>query len=225
MTRLLKLLEPFCLLAVPSVLLLCAWTGAEHTALLTFVAVVFSFVPFFWRFERQRPSPQTILPVVVLSAVAAAGRVLFAMLPNVKPMAAVVIVAGLCLGRQSGFLTGALAALASNFFFGQGPWTPWQMYALGLIGYLAGVLRTVLQNNRPAACLFGFFSVLLYGLILDSWYVVGFIQPLTWPAALAAYAAGIPFTLFHAVSTVLFLLLIQKSWTRKIRRIQQKFGL
>lgn len=225
MTRLLKLLELFCLLAVPGVLLLCVWAGTVHTALLTFVTVVFSFVPFFWRFERQRPSPQTILPVVVLAAVAAVGRVLFAMLPNVKPMAAVVIVAGLCLGRQSGFLTGALAALASNFFFGQGPWTPLQMYALGLIGYLAGILQMVLQNKCIVSCLFGFFSVLLYGLILDSWYVVGFIQPLTWPAALTAYAAGLPFTLVHAVSTVLFLLLIQKSWTRKIRRIQQKFGL
>lgn len=225
MTRLLKLLEPLSLLTVPAVLLFCAWTQAERSALLTLLTVALSFVPFFWRFERQRPTPQTILPIVVLAAVAAVGRVLFAMLPSVKPTAAVVIIAGLCLGRQSGFLTGALAALASNLFFGQGPWTAWQMYALGLIGYLAGILQPVLEKRKAATILFGFFSVLLYGLILDSWYVVGFVQPFSPKGALAAYAAGLPFTLVHAVSTVLFLLLIQKSWSRKIRRIQQKFGL
>lgn len=219
-------MEGLLLLLVPGVLVLCALVQWEQTALLSLMAVIAAVVPFFWQFERKKPRPRDIMPVVVLAAVAAAGRVLFTPIPQVKPVSAIVIIAGICLGRQSGFMTGALAALASNMFFGQGPWTPWQMYAWGLIGYLAGVLEEQGGFRRPLAVyVYGFLSGLLYGLILDSWYIVGFISPITWPSALAGYAAGLPFSLLHGAATVVFLLPLYQPWKRKIGRIQQKFGL
>lgn len=218
--------EGVLLLLVPGVLLLCTLLQWEQTALLSMLAVIAAVVPFFWQFERKKPRPRDIMPVVVLAAVAAAGRVLFTPIPQVKPVSAIVIIAGICLGRQSGFMTGALAALASNMFFGQGPWTPWQMYAWGLIGYLAGILEERGAFHRPwAVYTYGFLSGLLYGFILDSWYIVGFISPVTWPSALAGYAAGLPFSLLHAAATVVFLLPLFQPWKRKIGRIQQKFGL
>ncbi len=237
-----RLLELLALLAVPGMLFTCAALRIEQAALLTLVTVVLSLLLFFLRFEHARPRPRDILPIVVLASLAAAGRVLFAALPNVKPVTAIVIVAGVCLGRQGGFLTGALAALASNLFFGQGPWTPWQMYAWGVIGYLAGLLRPLLApqpksdaaqglfrltpwRTPPTVYLFGFFAALLYGFLLDSWYITGYISPLTWQAALAGYAAGLPFSLLHAVATVLFLLPIYAPWCRKIARIQRKYGI
>ena len=223
--KVLAWMEPVLLVLVPAVLILCAYFQVENTALLSLMTVVLALVPYFLRFERRHPRPRDIMPIVVLAAIAAVGRILFAPFPNVKPVTAIVIVSGACLGPQSGFLTGALAGLSSNLFFGQGPWTPWQMYAWGLAGYLAGLLgRWGLLQKKGVVYGFGFVSALFYGFILDSWYIVGFVSPITWQSGLAGYGAGLPFSLAHAVATVVFLLPIFRPWCKKIHRIQQKYG-
>lgn len=89
---------------------------------------------FFFSFERRKPSVKDILPVVVMVAVASAGRVVFNFLPQIQPVTAIVIIMGVYCGKQTGFLTGSLCALVSNLFLGQGPWTPFQMLAWGQIG-------------------------------------------------------------------------------------------
>ncbi len=164
-----RLIEIVAMCAVPVVLVICAAVGLELAALLSFVVVLAALLLFFVGFERgetdtREASPKggvdqaenvapakprrfiaaprlhDMMPVVVLAALAAAGRILFSPFPDLKPVSAIAIIAGIMFGRRSGFMVGALAALASNFFFGQGAWTPWQMYAWGLVGYLAGVL-------------------------------------------------------------------------------------
>ena len=130
--RILALLEVPALVAVPLVLGACAYFQVEQGALLTVIVAFAAVGVFFASFEASRPALRQIMPTV--------GRVLFAPIPDFKPVSAICILAGAVFGRRSGFLVGALAALVSNFFFGQGPWTPWQMYAWGLVGYLAGVL-------------------------------------------------------------------------------------
>ncbi|MFR1638670.1 MAG: DUF6580 family putative transport protein [Eggerthellaceae bacterium] len=162
----------------------------------------------------------------MLGALAAAGRILFAPVPDFKPVSALCILAGAVFGRRSGFMVGALAALVSNFFFGQGPWTPWQMYAWGLVGYLAGVLadRGWLART-PVLCSYGFLSGLLYGLLLNSWYIVGFVHPITWPAVVAAYAVALPFDAVHGAATAAFLLILYAPWRRKLERIKRKHAL
>ncbi len=133
-------LEAVSLAAVPAVLAACAVSGVEQTALLSMLVVLAALLLFFAAFEGGSPRMRDIMPTVVLAALAAAGRILFAPFPDFKPVSAIAIIAGVAFGRRSGFMVGALAALASNFFFGQGPWTPWQMYAWGLVGYLAGLI-------------------------------------------------------------------------------------
>ena len=166
------------------------------------------------------------MPTVVLAALAAAGRILFAPFPDFKPVSAICILAGAVFGRRSGFLVGALAALVSNFFFGQGPWTPWQMYAWGLVGYVAGVLADRGWLDRTVVlCAYGFASSLAYGLVLNSWYVVGFVHPVTLPAVAVAFAAAIPFDVAHGVATVLFLLALYAPWRKKLERIKCKYAL
>ena len=132
--------EIVAIVATPAVLAVCAIANFEQTALLTLVVVLASIGVFFASYEASRPRLRDIMPTVVLAALAAAGRILFAPIPDFKPVSAIAIIAGVAFGRKSGFMVGALAALASNFFFGQGPWTPWQMYAWGLVGYGAGLL-------------------------------------------------------------------------------------
>ena len=225
MARALRVLEPLCLLLVPAMLLCCALMGWQHTALLSTLVVLLALLPFFLRFERQRPRPRDLMPIVVLAAVAAVGRALFAPLPNFKPVSAIIIVGAVCFGRQSGFLIGALAALASNLFFGQGAWTPWQMYAWGLRGYVAGALASTKLFRRPwVGLLYGFLASFGYGFLMNSWMLFSFVHPVTWQAALATYGAALAFDAAHAVSTVAFLSVTLLPWQKELRRIRQKYG-
>jgi energy-coupling factor transport system substrate-specific component len=131
MKQLLKQLEIPALVGVPVVLLLCAFFRVAQTAVLSLGIVLVALLIFFVNYETAKPALRQIMPTVVLGALAAAGRILFAPIPNFKPVTALCILAGVVFGRRAGFMVGALAALVSNFFFGQGPWTPWQMFALG----------------------------------------------------------------------------------------------
>lgn len=221
-----KIIERVTLIALPILMFLCVYYEVEQTALLTLLAAILANIPFFINFEKSRPKPRHILPIVVMSALATGGRILFTPIPHVKPVSAIVIVTGIAFGRRSGYLTGALTALASNMFMGQGPWTPWQMFAWGLIGYLSGVMESRdLFRNRWVVYGYGFVSGLLFGLIMDSWHIISFVSPLTWKGALTAYGSGFFFNLAHSFATVIFLVPILGPWTRKLTRIKHKFGL
>ena len=214
--------EAVALVAVPIALAVCGIARFEHTALLCLAVAIASLLLFFAGYERRAPSLRQTMPVVVMAAVAAAGRILFAPLPSVKPVSAIAIIAGAVFGRQAGFLTGALAALVSNFFFGQGPWTPWQMYAWGIIGWLAGFLahNTHLFDRAGGIYVFGAASGLIFGLFLNLWSILGFLGVQT-PAQLAAvWAAAIPFDIVHSVATVIFLVALWAPWKRKLERIK-----
>lgn len=224
--RVLAALEAPALACVPLALGACAYFQVEQAALLTVIVALAAVGVFFAGFEASRPALRQIMPTVVLAALAAAGRVLFAPIPDFKPVSAICILAGAVFGRRSGFLVGALAALVSNFFFGQGPWTPWQMYAWGLVGYLAGVLADRGWLDRlPVLVAYGFLSGPLYGLLLNGWYVIGFVHPLTWPAALVAFGIALPFDTLHGAATVAFLLALYAPWRRKLERIKRKYAL
>lgn len=212
-------------LLVPAAMIACILLQSLQTALLSTLVLLAAMTPFFLAFERQKPRPRDFMPVVVLTALSVTGRLLFAALPNFKPVSAIVILAGVCFGRQSGFLTGALSALVSNLFFGQGPWTPWQMYAWGLMGYVAGALASTKLFRRPwAVLLYGFLASFGYGFLMNSWTLFSFVQPVTWQAALATYGAALAFDATHAVSTVAFLSVTLLPWQKELRRIRQKYG-
>ena len=224
MSRILKWLQPLCLVAVPAALAACALTGQENSALLTTLVAMAALIPFFLRFERRRARPRDILPIVVLAAVAALGRTLMGALPNIHPVSAIVIVGAVCFGRESGFLTGAVAALASNLFLGQGAWTPWQMYAWGMMGYLSGLLAPWLKERRLGAAVYGAVVSVAFGMIMDTWFLLGFVRPLTPASVIAAYAAGAGMNLLHAASTAVFVLAFFP-WVRKLERIKIKYGI
>lgn len=212
-------------LLVPAAMIACILLQSRQTALLSTLVLMAALAPFFLSFERRKPRPRDFMPVVVLTALSVTGRLLFAALPNFKPVSAIVILAGVCFGRQSGFLTGALSALVSNLFFGQGPWTPWQMYAWGLMGYAAGMLAPTKLFRRPWAILaYGFTASFGYGFLLNSWALFSFVQPVTWQSALATYGAALAFDASHAASTVVFLSVTLLPWQKELRRIRQKYG-
>ncbi len=220
------------LLAVPLVMAVLSLAGLAQSALLMLLVVVLVLALFFAGYEASAPALRQIMPTLVLAALAAAGRILFGPIPDFKPVSAIAIIAGASLGRRNGFMVGALAALTSNFFFGQGMWTPWQMYAWGVVGYLGGALADAGAFERAtggvrlwALLTYGFASGLIYGVIINTYDVIGFVQPLTWAGALARVAAAVPFDLMHSFSTCVFLAALYAPWRRRIDRVVRKYDL
>ena len=129
-------------------------------------------------------------------------------------------------GPEAGFLTGAIAALASNLFFGQGPWTPWQMFAWGLIGFLAGLLsKAGLLKKKWQLIVFGICCGYIYGWILNIWSGAGFVYGLSWESYISLCITSLLPDGIHSAATVIFLLLLSDSWGAKLRRVKDKFGI
>jgi energy-coupling factor transport system substrate-specific component len=218
------LLQTVFLLAVPVGMGLCVALQLEQAAIFSTLMTVLPLLYFFFSFERSKILKE-IIPIVVLASVAIAARILFAPLPSFKPVFAILIVAGVCFGRDSGFIIGALTALVSNIFFGQGPWTPWQMYAFGLIGFLAGVIgQTKLAEKKWPIFIYAAAVSVLFSLIMDSWFVLGFVRPLSLASITTAYLASTPMTVSYIVSSIIFLSLIYLPWHKKLKRIKEKYG-
>lgn len=220
------------LLAVPVVMAAALVAGIEQAALAMLVVVALVLALFFAGYEASRPGLRQIMPTLVLAALAAAGRILFGPIPDFKPVSAIAIIAGATLGRRNGFMVGALAALTSNFFFGQGMWTPWQMYAWGVVGYVGGLLAHAGAFGRadgnvrmPALLAYGAASGLLYGVIINAYDVIGFVQPLTVAGVIARVSAAVPFDLTHSAATCVFLAALYVPWTRRIDRVVRKYDL
>lgn len=187
-----------------------------------------TMLPFLLVFEHRKPMARELVLLATLSALAVAGRAAFFMLPQFKPVVAIVILTAVTLGPEAGFLVGAVSGFVSNFFFGQGPWTPWQMFSFGIVGFLAGILavRGILPKKRWALCLYGgIATVVIYGGIMNFSSAILFGGKLTVKSLLAIYASGIPFDLIHGASTVIFLFFLANPMMEKIGRVQKKYGL
>jgi energy-coupling factor transport system ATP-binding protein len=196
-----------------------------------FIAILIileTMLPFGLVFESRKPQARELVVIAALCAIAVAGRAAFFMLPQFKPVVALVIISGVAFGGEAGFLVGAMTGFVSNMFFGQGPWTPWQMFAFGIIGFLAGVLfrKGLLRRNRAVLSVFGALTTLIiYGGIMDTSQIVMYQSAPSSAMFLAAYFQGLPFNLIHAAATVVFLLIVANPMLEKLDRIKLKYGL
>lgn len=187
-----------------------------------------TLLPFMLSFEKRKPKARELVIISVLCALAVAGRAVFYNFPQFKPVLAVVIIAGVTFGCETGFMVGTVTAFVSNFFFGQGPWTPWQMFALGVAGFLAGLLfyRGLLPQKRSVLCIFGFaVTLVLYGTIMNISSVLMYQEAVNLKMLLASVSAGLPFDFVHALSTAVFLFLISRVMIEKIERVKTKYGI
>lgn len=201
------------------------WRLHYAVSLLIIVCIM---IPFFMVFEKRKPQARELIVIATLAAIAVAGRAAFFMLPQFKPVCAIVIIAGVCFGAESGFLVGAVSGFVSNFFFEQGAHTPWQMFCFGIIGFIAGLLfkKGLLKRNRPALCMYGGFSVfLIYGGIINISTMLSAGTAINWPAVLARYISAVPMDLIHAGATVFFLFVLSQPMIEKLERIKTKYGL
>ncbi len=196
-----------------------------------FISLIMIFetlIPFFAVFESRKPKARELVVISVLCALAVAGRAAFFAIPQFKPVIALVVISAVCFGGETGFFVGAITGFVSNFFFGQGPWTPWQMFAFGMIGFLTGVLfkKGFLPKTRLSLALFGFVvTIVIYGGIMNPATVLMAQNSPTFASIAAAYLAGLPFDLIHAFSTAFFLWCISGEMIEKLVRIKIKYGL
>ena len=204
------------------------WFGDRKYYFVSLLIILETMLPFAMVFESRKPQARELVVIAALTAIAVAGRAAFFMLPQFKPVAALVIISGVAFGGEAGFLVGALTGFVSNMFFGQSPLTPWQMFAFGIIGFIAGTAfrKGLLTRSREALCVFGFLSsLLIYGGIMNAAVVLTSQAELTKGMFYAAYIQGIPFDLVHGAATVTFLLVAEKPMLEKLDRIKTKYGL
>lgn len=197
----------------------------KHYAWIALCVSILSCLPLFICFERKDSTAKELITLAVLVAVSAAGRFAFAWVPGFKPVTAITVISAMYLGREAGFVVGSLSAVVSNFYFGQGPWTPFQMFAWGFLGFLAGILANSLKRNKVWMSLYGVLAGVLFSLIMDVWSTLWADGGFNLSRYLASCISALPFTIEYAVSNVIFLLLLAKPIGDKLERIKRKYGL
>ena len=199
--------------------------GEKQYAFISLCVAVLSCIPFFLRFERSENDVRRLILIAVMVALSVIGRFLFTPLPGFKPVTAMVVITAMYFGSEAGFMTGALSAIISNFYFGQGPWTPFQMFSWGLIGLIAGIIADPLKRSRVVLVVYAILSGVLYSLLMDVWTVLWADGYFNFPHYLAAVVSAAQFTAVYAVSNVVFLLVFAKPIGRILARIRSKYGL
>lgn len=204
--------------------------GDKKYFFISLLVLLEAMLPFFVSFEDRKPKVRDIVTLAVMCALAVTGRTAFFMLPNFTPVMAIVIIAGVAFGCEGGFITGAMTMFVSNFIMGQGPWTPWQMFAMGLVGFLAGLFfagSSVRTRNmtKLGLCIFGaLICIVVYGGIMNPASVIMWQPNVNFSMIMASYVTGFPFDLAQATATVIALWLVARPLLEKLDRVRIKFG-
>lgn len=208
-------------LAAVGVLLL----EGRNYALISALIAMAACAAFFLSFERKETGTRRVMVIAALTALSVAGRFIFAFIPAFKPVTAMVVISALYMGSEAGFLVGALTAVVSNLYFGQGPWTPFQMLAWGLVGLFAGLLSKTLKKNRVLLSVYGVLAGIAYSLMMDVWTVCWYDGGFNPSLYLTSLVASLPHTVAYAVSNVIFLLALTGPIGEKLERLQKKYGI
>ncbi len=216
----LRIIIPFA--AIPALVLLGVYAFEDKFyAYISLVITILAIILFISGFEQRKIGTRRMVLVVVLTVMSVIGR----FFPIIKPVTALTIIAGMYLGSEAGFLVGAMSAVISNFFWGQGPWTPFQMFAWGMIGLLAGLFSGILRRNRIVLYIAGAFSGVLFSMIMDIWTVLWYNNGFDLNLYLTAISTAVPMTLVYAVSNVIFLIVLAGPIGKKLDRIKTVYGI
>jgi len=185
-----------------------------------------SCIPFFIRFEKGKSGAREIVVIAVMTAFSVIGRLIFSPVPGFKPVTAITIIAGIALGAESGFMVGSLTAIVSNIFFGQGPWTPFQMFVWGVLGFLSGLIFYKKQtSNRFILAVIGLVGGIAYSMLMDIWTTLSMEGTFNISRYLFYISSSLPFMAIYALSNVVFLFVLAKPFLEKLNRIKTKYGI
>lgn len=215
----LQYLIPFVLIPA-SVAVSAVFFEGQRYLIISLGIAVLALVLFMTGFEKRNIGSRRMVITAIMTALAVFGR----FIPLFKPITAICVMTAVYLGAQAGFLCGAMSVLISNIWFGQGPWTPFQMLGFGLIGLFAGYLSRVLIKHDLLLLLYGVVAGIAYSFIMDVWTVLWYAGSFEWGLYTAALVSAAPFTLLYAVSNVVFLLILRKPVGNKLNRVKIKYG-
>ncbi|MBQ2251336.1 MAG: ECF transporter S component [Clostridia bacterium] len=187
---------------------------------ISFFIALLTVCLFITGFEKKKTGTRRLILVSIMIALSVVGR----FIPFFKPVTALTIISAMYLGGESGFMVGSLSALLSNFSFGQGPWTPFQMLAWGLLGLVAGFLAKPLKANKVFLLIFGVISGIIFSIIMDVWMALSYSDTLNFQFFLSSFITAIPHTVLYSVSNFVFLLILSKPFGEKLERIKVKYG-
>ena len=215
--------------AIPATVYFSYLLGDRNLYIASVIIMILAMVPFFVSFEGSKPDARYLAILAVLTAIAVISRVAFIWLPSFKPMAGVIIMIAMSFGPQAGFMSGALSMIVSNIIFGQGPWTPWQMFCYGLIGFIAGFLgrsRILSEKHVIRTSIVSFILVfILSGLVLDTCSVFLMTSSISWQSAIAIYLGGIVPNLTNSLASSLCIFFLLKPFMAILNRLKLKYGL
>ena len=201
----------------------CPLNAFLNWGLIATILVVLAIIAFFFEFDAAALGSKEVALVAMLGTMSAVLRVPFAAIPSVQPCTFLLICSGYVFGPVAGFMVGAMTALVSNFFLGQGPWTPYQMLAWGLVGVSAALLRRF-RLGALWLVLFGVVWGYLYGWIMNVWYWASFVYPLNLRTLLAYQMSTVWFDTFHALGNALFLGLFGTKTIGILERFRRRFN-
>ncbi len=216
-----------CFLLIPATLYLGAQLPGRSYYITGTLIIIELMIPFFMAFEGRKPQARELVVIAVMCAIAIAGRVAIP-IPNFKATFALIMLAGIAFGPEAGFMVGAITAFASNFFYGQGAYTPWQMFGYGAGGMLAGFCfaKGRLPQKPLVMAVFGFLATILWvGPLLDCSHIFLMVSVINWDSIIAAFVSGFPVNLSQAICTVLVMLLFARPLLDKLDRIKVKYGM
>lgn len=198
---------------------------ASQYQIVSMLIVIGACLPIYYRYERKQVNMKELVLIAILTAIAVLGRFLFYMIPAVTPMTAIIIISGICLGAEAGFLIGSLSAITSNMLFGQGPWTPFQMFSWGFIGLVAGLpwLQKVLKKSYLFLILYGILAGFFFSFFMDLWTVFSIDRYFSWSRYLALLLSAAPYTMSYCFSNAFFSCLLFRSIQTKLQRILIKY--
>lgn len=215
-----KISVPFLLIPVLVILGAAVFEERRHLIVSTGVAVL-ALLLFAAGYEKKPTGSRRMIIASVMTALCIAGR----FIPVFKPITALTVITAIYLGGEAGFLVGAMSALLSNFYFGQGPWTPFQMLAWGMIGLLAGLLANPLKQYKWLLLAYGVLAGVLYSLVMDIWTVIWYDGSFRAELYLAAFVTALPHTIMYSVSNFIFLWFAAKPFGEKLERVKIKYGI
>ncbi len=218
--NILKVIIPFVIVPVLVFLGAIVFDEKKHL-LISFGVALLAVLLFIAGFEKKVTGSRRMVIVAVMIALCIVGR----FIPFFKPVTALTIITAIYLGGESGFLVGALAAVLSNFYFGQGPWTPFQMLGWGLIGLVAGYLSKALKKSRIFLLIFGVLSGIAFSFVMDVWTVLWYNGSFNSKLYLSSVIAALPHTVLYAASNFIFLWFLAKPFGEKLWRIKIKYGI
>lgn len=201
----------------------------SHYYLISIVMILAAFAVFFFSYEKKKPQAREIVTLAVMSAIGVASRAAFAMVPFFKPMSGIIMITGMAFGSGAGFLTGVVSAFVSNFIFGQGPWTPWQMFAYGVGGALAGLLAKkgiMHEEKKISTAILGYVIIqLIVGPVLDVCSILTMGNTIQPGVVIAIFTSGVIPNAIHGLATALTLFLVGKPMMEKLNRMKLKYGM